>query len=55
MCSVIDRGAAAAWAGPLVLCALWALCVVRLPHVLPRAATRVTNAAEEPAPEATAV
>ena len=53
--TLLDRGAAAAWAGPLVLCALWALCVVRLPHVLPRAATRVTNAAEEPAPEATAV
>lgn len=53
--ALLDRGAAAAWAGPLVLCGVWALCVLRLPHVLPRAATRVTNTADEPAPESTAI
>ncbi|MFB9314968.1 MFS transporter [Nocardioides plantarum] len=53
--SLLDLGAVAAWSGPLVLCAVWAACVVRLPHVLPRASTRVTNAAEEPSPESTPV
>jgi MFS family permease len=50
--ALLDLGAAAAWGGPLVLCVVWAAVVLRLPAVLPRAATRVTNAAEEPAPEA---
>ena len=45
--ALLDGGALAAWAGPVLLCGLWALCVLRLRAVLPRAATRVTNAAED--------
>ena len=44
--ALLAQGALAAWAGPLALCGVWALCVLRLPRVLPRASTRVTNAAE---------
>ena len=46
--ALLAQGALATWAGPLVLCALWAICVRRLPAVLPRAAQPVTNSAEEP-------
>ena len=45
--ALLDGGALAAWAGPLLLCGVWALCVLRLRAVLPRASTRVTNAAED--------
>lgn len=45
--ALLAHGALATWAGPLALCALWALVVLRLSRVLPRASLRVTNAVED--------
>ncbi|GAA5151332.1 hypothetical protein GCM10023340_30020 [Nocardioides marinquilinus] len=45
--ALLAAGPLAAWGGPLALCGLWALVVLALARVLPRASTRVTNAAEE--------
>lgn len=45
---LLDHGALTGWGGPILLCVVWAAVVVHLPRVLPRAATRVTNAEEEP-------
>ena len=47
---LLDRGAVAAWGGPLLLCAIWWLVVLRMSAVLPRARLPVTNQAEDPAP-----
>jgi MFS family permease len=48
--ALLARGALAAWAGPVVICVLWALLVELLTRRMPQAARPVTNGAEpEPA------
>jgi MFS family permease len=51
--ALLDRGSAAAWGGPLVVCIAWLLLVEVLARRVPRVRRPVTNAAE-PAPVGTA-
>jgi MFS family permease len=44
--TLLDRGALAAWAGPVAICVVWAVLVEALTHRMPRVADRVTNRAE---------
>jgi MFS family permease len=49
--ALLDRGALAAWGGPLVLCVVWAVLVELLAARMPQVARPVTNVAEaEPGP-----
>jgi MFS family permease len=49
--ALLDRGSLAAWSGPLLLCALWAVLVEVLTHRMPQVSRPVTNVAEpEPGP-----
>src|SRR4051794_11065989 len=49
--ALLDRGALAAWTGPVVLCVVWAGLVELLAARMPQAARPVTNVAEaEPGP-----
>jgi MFS family permease len=50
--ALLDRGSLAMWGGAVVLCALWAAVTLRMAALLPRARQPVTNAVEEPVPEA---
>jgi MFS family permease len=55
--ALLDRGALAAWGGPVVICLAWALLVEGLTRRMPRVGHPVTNRAEpvtEPGPAATA-
>jgi MFS family permease len=46
--TLLDHGPLAAWAGPLVVCAVWALLVEVLARRMPQARQPVTNTAEAP-------
>jgi MFS family permease len=50
--TLLQRGALAAWAGPLAICALWALLVETLARRMPQAARPVTNRPEPVEPGA---
>jgi len=50
--ALLDRGALAAWGGPLLICGLWAVLVEVLTHRMPQVARPVTNVAEPVEPEA---
>jgi len=52
--TLLDRGPLAAWAGPLVVCAVWALLVEVLARRMPQARRPVTNTAEAPGAVASA-
>ena len=48
---LLDRGSLAAWGGPIVICAVWAVLVEVLTHRMPQVSRPVTNVAEpEPGP-----
>lgn len=50
--ALLDRGSLAAWGGPIVICAVWAVLVEVLTHRMPQVSRPVTNVAEpEPGPE----
>ena len=49
--ALLDRGALAAWGGPLLICGLWAVLVEVLTHRMPQVARPVTNVAEPFEPE----
>jgi MFS family permease len=44
--ALLERGALAAWAGPLAICVLWAVLVEVLTHRMPQASQPVTNVAQ---------
>jgi MFS family permease len=44
--ALLDRGALAAWAGPVLLCVVWAGLVEMLAARMPQVARPVTNVAE---------
>jgi MFS family permease len=49
--ALLDRGSLAAWGGPILICAVWAVLIEVLTHRMPQVSRPVTNVAEpEPGP-----
>jgi MFS family permease len=46
--ALLDRGPLAAWGGPVVVCAVWALLVEVLARRMPQVRRPVTNSADAP-------
>jgi MFS family permease len=44
--ALLDRGALAAWGGPILICVVWALLIEILAHRMPQVGRPVTNVAE---------
>jgi MFS family permease len=44
--ALLDRGALAAWGGPVAICVMWALLIEALARRMPRVGRPVTNLAE---------